>query len=265
MNKANQYLIVIVIHLAVVMAIGFLWIRSVKQQRICKSDKVVIHISRDQSDRVLLTEKEVQQWLLQFYKRDVRSIPAHALKPKQLEQFIGRHECIASAEVYLDALQNLHIDIKQKSPIVRVIDIEGNQFYLDENGDRIGVSPHYPVRVPVATGYLPAIRGIQLSARDRLYYKSLVALAKIISRDSFSNALVEQIDMDANGEFVLIPKIGSEKIYLGGVEMLQDKLDRLKLFYRENMGRQGWNVYEIINLKYKGQVIGKKSQAVMES
>jgi cell division protein FtsQ len=54
--------------------------------------------------------------------------------------------------------------------------------------------------------------------------------------------------------------VGSEKIFLGGPDMLLDKLDRLKLFYRENMGRQGWNVYKVVNLKFKGQVIGKRIQ-----
>ena len=41
--------------------------------------------------------------------------------------------------------------------------------------------------------------------------------------------------------------------------MIEDKLDRLKLFYSENMGRQGWNVYQTISVKFKGQIVGKKS------
>lgn len=78
-----------------------------------------------------------------------------------------------------------------------------------------------------------------------------------MKKDTFANSLIEQIYLDENGEFTLIPKIGNERIFLGNSEILEDKLMRLKLFYKENMGRQGWNVYQLVNLKFKGQVIGK--------
>ena len=100
---------------------------------------------------------------------------------------------------------------------------------------------------------------MKLDKKQQLFYGSLIRIAEAIRADSFANSLVEQIDQDANGEFTLIPKIGNEKILLGGSDMIEDKLDRLKLFYSENMGRQGWNVYQTISVKFKGQIVGKKS------
>ena len=66
--------------------------------------------------------------------------------------------------------------------------------------------------------------------------------------------------VDILNELDIYETISPEKIFLGSAEMIEDKLARLKLFYKENMGRQGWNVYQLVNLKFKGQVIGKKIQ-----
>lgn len=265
MQKVYKNLFIISANILILMGIAFLWLYSIREKRIQKTEKVKIQIIRQQVDKTLLQDKEVKHWLSLFYKKDIRNIPTYALKPKLLEKFIGERSVVKKAEVYLDALQNLHIDVFQRNPIVRVIDVRGNQYYLDEEGYKIELSSQYSVRVPVATGVLAPVITAQLSAKDQLFYKSLLLVANQISQDSFSNALIEQIDMDGNGEFTLIPKIGTEKIFLGSIELLNDKLDRLKLFYKENMGRQGWNIYETINLKYKGQVIGKRNKAIQES
>ncbi|MEZ4980905.1 MAG: hypothetical protein R2769_04815 [Saprospiraceae bacterium] len=50
--------------------------------------------------------------------------------------------------------------------------------------------------------------------------------------------MVEQIHVH-DKEFVLIPKIGKQKILLGTIDELQDKIDRLKIFYEKVMPREG--------------------------
>lgn len=65
------------------------------------------------------------------------------------------------------------------------------------------------------------------------------------SRSTYNNA----------GEFVLVPLIGDQKIILGSTRHLDDKLNRLKIFYQKAMPATGWREYETINLKYNGQIV----------
>ena len=76
--------------------------------------------------------------------------------------------------------------------------------------------------------------------------------------DPFYSALVEQIYLSNVGEYILIPKVGQQKIILGPYEEIEDKLERLKIFYKQGIPYEGWQKYKSINLKFKDQVVCKK-------
>ncbi len=258
MKKGIKGLIVITVNLIILVVIGMIWLFSIKSQRIQNPISLQIQIHVESSGEQLLKKTDVSNLISKFYKKDIRKIPVYNLNLKNLEDFLISQPLVKKADIYLDGKNVLHADIYQRSPLIRIIDISGNQYFLDQEGFKIPVSNAYSSRVLVATGQLSEITGKQLHAKEKLFYKGLIFIAKTIRADTFVNALVEQIHIDNNGEYTLIPKVGNEKIFLGGPDMLHDKLDRLKLFYRENMGRQGWNVYQVVNLKYKAQIIGKR-------
>lgn len=260
MKNGLKGLLVITANLIILTLIGTLWLYSLKSQRVQNPISLKISIYTENGREKLLNEQQIINLVNTFYKKDIKKIPVYNLNLKSLENLLVSHALIRNADIYLDAKNILHADIYQRSPIIRIIDITGQQYYLDAEGYKIPVSDRYSSRVLVATGQLANIPGDRVRSKENLFYSGLLKIAKIIRADTFVNSLVEQIHIDDNGEFTLIPKVGSEKIFLGGPDMLLDKLDRLKLFYRENMGRQGWNVYKVVNLKFKGQVIGKRIQ-----
>ena len=70
--------------------------------------------------------------------------------------------------------------------------------------------------------------------------------------------MIEQIYVNQYEEFTLIPKVGRQKIIFGKYEDVEDKFNRLELFYAEGMSREGWQKYKTINLKYRRQVVCEK-------
>ena len=46
---------------------------------------------------------------------------------------------------------------------------------------------------------------------------------------------------------------------MGSLDNFQEKLKRLRTFYREGLERVGWNKYRIISLAYDGQVVCTKA------
>ncbi|MBK8956254.1 MAG: hypothetical protein IPM34_11975 [Saprospiraceae bacterium] len=259
MNTKLKGLILISVNLLILLGIGIFWMHAVKNKRIEKPKDLIIRLETF-GQGGLIEMADVKKWVFDFYNKDVRRISIYALKLDQLENYLLKQSLVRKAEIFVDPKNKLHIYIEQRKPIVRVVDVQGSQFYLDEMGYKIPVSPKYGARVPVATGLWQPVSGNRLDEKNKIYYGSLIKLVNAIGADSFAHALIEQIDLDSNGDLTLIPKIGQEKILLGGTEGVEDKLNRLKLFYQENMGRQGWNVYETINLKFKGQIIGKKEK-----
>lgn len=257
MTSAVKGLLIITSNLLVLMLIGFLWLSSIKEKRVERLKGHSIEIVSWSSSK-LLESKDVERWLHDFFKKDYRKIPIYKLHLKQLEDYMSKQALVDHVELYIDSKAKLHIKVEERKPLLRIHDVSGNQYYLDAEGYKIPISSQYASRVPVGTGYLISTDQHKLSKQQLLFYKSILNVSLAISQDSFMNALVEQIDQDENGEFTLIPKIGTEKIILGSAENIEDKLSRIKLFYRENMGRQGWNVYQSVNVKFKGQIIGKK-------
>jgi cell division protein FtsQ len=89
--------------------------------------------------------------------------------------------------------------------------------------------------------------------------QNIFVVAKQLECDEFTKALVEQIYLNSNGEIELIPKIGEQTILLGDTTSLKEKLETLKIFYTQGNRNEAWSTYRSINLKYRDQVICKKT------
>jgi len=136
---------------------------------------------------------------------------------------------------------------------LRIIDDNGLDYYLDSEGMKLPLSKHFTARVLVATGNIPPHSPDFLQRKKHLL-KDLFQLAKLILADEFLKSLLEQIYVN-QGEFVLIPKVGDQKILLGKFENVEDKLERLNIFYQKGIPYEGWQKYKTINLKFKNQVV----------
>jgi cell division protein FtsQ len=73
--------------------------------------------------------------------------------------------------------------------------------------------------------------------------------------------MIGQVYREKNGDFVLIPIVGDQKINLGTAnsdEDVKDKFERILEFYKEAMPYEGWNKYSEISVKYEGQIVCRK-------
>jgi cell division protein FtsQ len=86
----------------------------------------------------------------------------------------------------------------------------------------------------------------------------LYQLAQYIEDHEFWKAQVQQIYVNNNYDFELIPRVGSHVIVFGDISNCEEKFNNLESLYINGLNAVGWNKYETINLKYKGQVICTK-------
>ncbi|MEO6190099.1 MAG: hypothetical protein ABIO44_06775 [Saprospiraceae bacterium] len=259
MNTKVKLGIVIGLYMLIMLAIGANWMHMIYVQDHIHLNKLIVKIFKPSTENMLIQEKDIARCVREFYKRDWKKIPIQGLNSALLESTLERMHVIHHAEVYVDAMENLHVDVYQRDPLFRVMESTGDQFYVDSEGKKIPASMNYSARVPVVTGILQAWSGEDVWNKANTSYKIAFNVMKEIVKDPFINSLVEQVDMDSNGELTFIPKIGFEKIQFGKAELILEKLEKLKFFYKEGLRYEGWNVYQTLNLKVKDQVIGVKN------
>jgi cell division protein FtsQ len=189
-----------------------------------------------------------------------------------IEARLSNIGCVSKANVYHTMDGVLHVAVKQREPIVRVINSDGSSFYIDREGWTMPMSANYTARALVVTGQLfePfAQQVIDLNAegdslRQATRSDEIYRLARTITADPLWNALFDQAVVDANGEFELIPRIGGQRVKVGHVgtdirarkdALLDQRLAKLKTFYRQGIPQADWRRYSVIDTRFADQVV----------
>jgi cell division protein FtsQ len=190
---------------------------------------------------------------------------------EEIERSLKTRQIINQAEVFITEPGELHIEISQKTPLVRIFNRYGQGYYLDREGNVIPLSQNFSPFVIVANGFIAEpftisktmnINEVRHDSLPRSLHTiyDVYRLAEFITNDDFWNSQIEQIYVNNNFEFELIPRVGSNIIELGRVEDLNEKFENLKILYLRGFNNLGWNKYEKISLKYKNQVVCTKIQ-----
>jgi cell division protein FtsQ len=170
----------------------------------------------------------------------------------------------ASVHKNLNGVVSIHIE--QRTPIVRIMNANGTQFYLDEDGYQMPLSENYAPRVPVVTGHIND-PGTQYSVTEIMKNPTLAetvksdevyTLVKYISKNEFWKAQIQQINFNQYNDIELMPTLGSHLIIFGDLENMEPKFNKLKIFYKEGLNHLDWNAYDTINVKFRNQIICTK-------
>jgi cell division protein FtsQ len=213
------------------------------------------HIPNTEND--LIKEKDIKEILRRSFEEKVENESLGQVDVARIEQVLEQDPFIENAESFVDVKGNLNLKIFQRQPILRVIDNNNLNYYLDKNGAKMPLSKYYTARVTIVTGAVPPYVDGFLSQK-KYALKDVFNLVQRINADAFFAPMIQQIVVDAAGEFTLIPILGDQKIRIGTLDDLDEKLEQLKTFYKEAMPYEGWKKYRTISVKYKGQIVCKK-------
>ncbi|MBV6485091.1 MAG: hypothetical protein KFKLKKLM_01644 [Flavobacteriales bacterium] len=250
----------------VIVAIGVIFGFADKAQstQVFNKDNLKINIDYETENRFIDYE-DIKNEVVYLKTAGVKYFDQ--LNALELERKIGNNSAVKDAQVYKTIDGKLNIDVKQRKPIVRIFSIN-DSYYMDEFGKLMPLSTKYTSRLMVVNGYVNE----PFSIRYQLNYSELTdtlasitllddiyILASYIDKSPFWRAQIEQVYVNKDFEFELIPKVGNHKIVLGGVDNLTTKLNKLMIFYKKGLSKTGWNEYSEINLKYKYQIVCTKN------
>ncbi len=262
MKKLKILLVWVGIVAYIVFALGFVSGEYKKQVYTTIRVKII-----DSLENRFVTAEDVTEILLDNGEK-LLGYPQHTVNTHELEKLLAEDSFIKSARLYKTVDGALNADIVQRKPILRIINRTGQSYYLDREGMILPLSPNFTSRVPVANGYIsePFNVGSKRSIfeadvpetkRNEVIY-DLYALASFIESSNLWRAQITQVYVNNKYEFELIPRVGAHIILLGDASNVEMKFRKLEALYRYGLNNNGWNNYEIINLKYENQVVCTK-------
>jgi len=165
-----------------------------------------------------------------------------------IEEAILTNQLVKKANVYVTNDGAIKASIEERKPILRVMASSGEDYYIDDDGDKMPLSKRFTAYLPVAAGAI----------KEDYAKTDLYKFALFLYENKFWNAQIEQIIVLPNKDVKLIPRVGDHQIVLGNLDGYAEKLDKLFTFYQNGLNESGWNKYSVINLKFDKQVVCTK-------
>lgn len=241
---------------------------------VSKSEKNIVvkelNISIYNNDENLfLTEKDVKDFLT---SRDENLLSNNYknISIPQIEKVLNAHPAIENAEVSADINGEVKVDVTQRTPVCRIINVDGESYYIDSQSKLMPLNDNYSARVIIASGNItePYSRRYHFTVdqiknneifREISVLDDVLDVVKHINADSILSSLIHQVYVNNEKELELFPAVGDHKIIFGSTESLEEKFNKLKLFYTQGLNKSdSWNKYSTINLKYKNLVVCTK-------
>lgn len=231
------------------------------------SAKPAIYIKVD-GENAFLTEQELYTRLVRkglvYPNQKVENV-----KVGLIEEDIEKMSEVRTVKVYKSIGGPWNIDVELRKPIARIFNKYGETFYLDDLGYTMSTSYLYTARVVVVTGDISdqkdgstvdkIINNAPLKTKKLL--DDIYRISYYVCNNPFLSAQIGQIHREKNGDFILIPQVGGQKIIFGTAISdleVEKKFKKLILFYQDGIAYEGWNKYSEINLKYEKQIVCKK-------
>lgn len=233
---------------------------------LCKS--LDIRVNQD-ADIYFLNKLDIAQ-LIHYRGDSIINQPKANVNIVAIQKALKSHENIAHANVYVTIDGKVKVEVKQRKPLMRVVNMNQDSYYIDDEGKLMPLSDKYTAKVIIANGSINELyaRNYKLSAMDiakdeKLAKASMLddlyAMAVYIDSNPFWKAQIQQIYINENKDMELVPLAGNQKIIFGDTTAMNEKFNKLLVFYQEGLNTTGWwNKYSTINLKFKNQIVCTK-------
>ena len=179
-----------------------------------------------------------------------------------IHKAVSANSSVKEAHVYTTVDGRCVVQVKQRTPIARIFNNVGESFYLDADGYTMALSELASAKLPVFTGEIPdGLRkeSVVLNFPDSLAQKTpldeIYRFTQVVAQDTFWRAQIEHVYINTAGEFEIIPRVGNQRVNVGYIYHLEEKLKKLRAFYEHVVKADDLERYSTIQAQYNGQVV----------
>ena len=190
--------------------------------------------------------RETVNKLLIENNSDIKTLTKVKLDLNKLEKIVNKNNMVEKSQVFLSIDGVLIAIVKQRTPIVRVINND-TSFYVDYQGNKMPLSDDYSARVPLVLG--------EINNNNRA---ELHTLFKYIYDDDFLKKNIIGIQLFNNGAIKLMNRNYNYEIDFGRSQNIEKKFNNYKAFFQKAVQDSSITKYKTITLRFTQQVVCTK-------
>lgn len=183
---------------------------------------------------------------IKIHVKEKQSASVKDINTRLLEDSLESLSYVKNAEVYL-AMNKLSVFIQQETPFIRTI-IDGDTCVFTKDSVRLDL---VDMKLPKVLFF---IDDISLQSWDETFY-----LTNYIYNSSFLSSIVSEVSYNKDYDYGLHSDLFDFKINIGSISNLDEKVDKMKLFFatiskEERLNNDSILINEL-NVKYDDQII----------
>lgn len=184
---------------------------------------------------------------LYAYPRKIVGTPLHEVNTSDIEKYLSRYNNFESVHCMISPRGKLIVRIVPLIPVMRLF-YGDNSYYINKEGKHVVSNAEFYSDVPIVTGKF----------NRNFNPRSVLPLINYINKDAMLSELVSMLDAQDSKNLILVPRIKGHVINFGDTTRLEEKTRALTLFYRQVMPYKGWEEYDTISVKFRGQIVATR-------
>ncbi|MCM1162913.1 MAG: hypothetical protein NC339_01470 [Muribaculaceae bacterium] len=243
----NYLKIIFSLTLVVYLAVSLVASAGADSDVVCTG--VNIEVEPTEGANGFVTREEIGTELDSIHRKSV-GMQLSAINTQKMRRHLLAMDKLEDASVVKYTDGSIRISVKPIVPVARVFDGD-ESYYINRQGKRVKAGARFRKNVPLITGHFD-------EADTAFTPLSLLPLLDFIASDSIWNTYVTMIDVRGPHDIFLIPSIREHVVNLGDMTDIPLKFDRLRQFYAKVLPSQGWEKYDTLSLKWRGQLVATK-------
>lgn len=184
---------------------------------------------------------------IEKYPEKIVGAQIPSIDTRKLEKYLKKFPHIEDAMCNFTTDGILNVKVTPMVPELRIFQ-DSISYYINKDGKRMASKASYFVDVPVVSGKFG----------KKLQPTYVFPVTRYIERDPVLSKLVGMVYVEDEDNIILIPRIHGHVINFGDTTRLDEKRKALVAMYRKVLPHKGWEEYDTISVKFRGQVVATR-------
>lgn len=220
-----------------------IWAHGEAGRHACQGIEVKI-AAANSADAV--TINGVKEELSKFPKK-IKGTAVERINTREIEAYLSRCSNFENVECALTTDGMLSVSVVPMIPEIRVFEPH-RSYYINKDGKQIDSKANFFVDVPVVSG----------NFSESFPAKDILPVTRFVGNDPVLRQLVGMVEARDADNIMLVPRIHGHVVNFGDTTRLKEKRAALLTFYRKVIPYKGWEEYDTISVKFKGQVVATR-------
>ncbi len=221
----------------------------------CKGLNVVI---ADSTENQFVSRADIKKYIDREYGQYIGQ-PLDSINLAKIEDIIDGRSAVNKSQAYTTRDGMLNVTITQRTPAVRFQRADGG-FYADAEGFLFPLQSSYSSRVQVVDGDIPlkansGYKGELEDEKEKQWLHDVLEVINYMETSKVWKDKIVQITVSDGGELTLVPRDGNERFLFGQPVMIEDKFEKMELYYSHILPEKGSEAYKTVSVKFDGQIV----------